>query len=417
MESSTKIVIFASPLHDSTSVLGCRENLMNELRSSHKVEFIDCNEISEKAVENGYIIAFIATGGVEEQFKRLCKSLSRPVLLLSDSYHNSLAASMEISTWLYQSKIPHRHFNFPIEPTRKYLDKFEELLSVMFKIQETLSKLAKMRIGLIGGESSWLISSAVECDTVSQKYGTTFVKIDVSEVEKRYKSASLSENLKCRAQSLSGTLCKGSSTNDVEEALKMYSAIKEIVKEYSLDALTIKCFDLLESCSTTSCLALSMLNDEGIISGCEGDIPSLWSMILARLLCGSASFMSNPSSIERADKSIDFAHCTAPLSMGKKFMLSSHYESKLGIGISLKLPLDKFTLFKCGGPQLDRHFAFNGEIIQNTTVVERCRTQVKYQFSNVDDIDHYLDSHLGNHSILIQGWHKDIINTFFSTIG
>ncbi|MCK9628725.1 MAG: hypothetical protein M0R37_09065 [Bacteroidales bacterium] len=416
MESSIKIVVFASPLHDSTSVMGCRESLLNELRSSYNTEFIDSESLPESRTDNEYIIAFIATGGVEEQFKKRWKTLSRPILLLSDSYHNSLAASMEISTWLYQNKIPHRHFNFPIEPTRKYLDKFEELLSVMFKIQETYSKLAKMRIGLIGGESSWLISSAVECDHVSQKYGTTFVKIDVSEVEKRYKSASLSENLKCRAQSLSGTLCKDSSINDVEEALKMYSAIKEIVKDFSLDALTIKCFDLLESCSTTSCLALSLLNDEGIISGCEGDIPSLWSMILARLLCGSASFMSNPSSIERADKSIDFAHCTAPLSMGKKFALSSHYESKQGIGVALKLPLDKFTLFKCGGPFLNNHYAFNGEIIQNTNVVERCRTQVKYEFSDVEEIDLYLDSHLGNHSILIPGWHKDIINTFFSTI-
>lgn len=416
MESSIKIVIFASPLHDSTSVMGCRENLLNELRSTHKTEFIDSNSISENNIENGYIIAFIATGGVEEQFKRLCKTLSMPILLLSDSYHNSLAASMEISTWLYQNKIPHRHFNFPIEPTRKYLDKFGDLLSEMFKIQDTYSKLSKMRIGLIGGESPWLISSAVDCNFISQKFGTTFLNITVSEVEKRYKTASLSEDMKNRADRLSETLCKSSAIKEVEEALKMYSALKDVINEYSLDAFTIKCFDLLESCSTTSCLALSMLNDEGIISGCEGDIPSLWSMILARLLCGSASFMANPSSIERADKSIDFAHCTAPLSIGRKFTLSSHYESRKGIGVSLKLPLDKFTLFKCGGPELDRHFAFNGEIIQNTNVVERCRTQVKYQFNDEGEIDQYLGFHLGNHSILIPGWHKDIINTFFSTI-
>ncbi len=417
MKSSIKIVIFASPLHDSTSVLGCRENLLNELRSTHKIELIYSDSISEKSIDNGYVIAFIATGGVEEQFKKLYKSLSHPVLLLSDSYHNSLAASMEISTWLFQNKIPHRHFNFPIEPTRKYLDKFGETLSVMFKIQDTYNELSKMRIGLIGGESSWLISSSVECDLVHQKYGTTFVRIPVSEVETRYKTATLSEHLRNNAQSLSETLCKDTTIKDVEKALKMYVALKGIINEFSLDAFTIKCFDLLQSCSTTSCLALSLLNDEGIISGCEGDIPSLWTMILASHLCESPSFMANPSSIERADKSIDFAHCTAPLSLGKKFMLSSHYESKIGIGISLKLPLDKFTIFKCGGPLLDRHFAFQGEIIQNTNVVERCRTQIKYQFNDVNEIDQYLDSHLGNHSILIPGWHKEIINTFYSTIG
>jgi len=416
MERSIKVVIFASPLHDSNSILACRQELLNELRSSHEIEFIDSGKLAHADLKNNYIIAFIATGGVEEMFKHFCKYLSRPILLLSDSYHNSLAATMEIATWLSHNGIPHRHFNFPIEPTRKYLEKFENLLSLMFKVQNTLTRLSKMRVGLIGGESSWLISSAIDRAAVSNRFGTEFIDIPISKVEELFKKNSVSQDLMNNFSRLSTCLCGDRNESDLKDALILYSALKDLVNEYSLDALTIRCFDLLSSCNTTSCLALAILNDEGIVSGCEGDIPSLWSMIIASLLCDSVSFMANPSSIEREDRSIDFAHCTAPISIGKKFTLPSHYESRIGIGLSVKLPLQKYTLFKCGGINLDRNYVFEGDVIQNTNVIERCRTQVKFQFKEIEEIDVYLESHLGNHSVLIPGRHKDEIESFFQII-
>ena len=40
-------------------------------------------------------------------------------------------------------------------------------------------------------------------------------------------------------------------------------------------------FDIVKTCGTTSCLALALLNDEGIVAGCEGDMQTLLSMFLA----------------------------------------------------------------------------------------------------------------------------------------
>jgi len=414
MDKNLKIVVFASSLHNKETLLETRSVLFNELRSVFDVELIESSKIEDLCSTGNLVIAFIATGGVEESFAKHYKELSNPIVILSDSFHNSLAASLEISTWLNNNGIRHKHINFPIEPSRKYLEELEEELSELQKIQSANYKLSKTVVGLIGGESSWLISSKVNLDPVKKRFGTKFKEIPISKLQMLFENEGRLDT--CSKSLLSNLIPQKEvdrSESDIMEALKLYNSLKKLITEYDLNALTIKCFDLLSSCKTTSCLALSLLNDNGVVSGCEGDIPSLWSMLISRTLCDSASFMANPSSIERGDNSIDFAHCTAPISLSKSFKLPSHYESKIGIGVAAQFPLGKYTLFKCGGQNLDKFYAFEGDIIQNTSVIERCRTQVKFQFKSVSEIDEFLESYIGNHTILIPGKHKKELSDFF----
>ena len=41
-----------------------------------------------------------------------------------------------------------------------------------------------------------------------------------------------------------------------------------------LDAVAVRCFDLVTARGTTGCLALSALNDAGRVAACEGDLAS-----------------------------------------------------------------------------------------------------------------------------------------------
>ena len=266
---------------------------------------------------------------------------------------------------------------------------------------------------MIGGESAWLISSKIDKKSIETLYGVKFIDISTDDVIEQFKLEKADD---ADSWQLIEELVKNreitTAAESVIDAVKMYNSLNHICIRENLDAFTIKCFDILSPCNTTACLALSLMNDNGIVAGCEGDIPSLWSMILTKELCSSSSFMANPSSIERVDNSIDFAHCTAPLSLGKSYKLTSHYESKMGIGVASKVNLGKFTLFKCGGELLDKFCLFEGEVVQNTSIKERCRTQIKFIFKSEQDIDSYLGSYLGNHSILIPGKHKKTLKRF-----
>ena len=387
------------------------------LRSVFNTKIINPEDISKDVSDNDFTMVFIASGGCEEIFMKISHLLLKPVIILSDSYHNSLAASIEISSWLNNMKIMHKHINIPAEPSRRYIEEMIEELEYYIKIQKGLKAISNLRIGLIGGESSWLISSKIDKKSIEALYGVKFIDISTDDVIEQFKLEKADD---ADSWQLVEVLVKNrdltTATEAVIDAVRMYNSLNHICIRENIDAFTIKCFDILTPCNTTACLALSLMNDNGIAAGCEGDIPSLWSMILAREICSTSSFMANPSSIERVDLSIDFAHCTAPLSIGKSYKLTSHFESKIGIGVASKVNLGKFTLFKSGGEHLDKYYIYEGEVVQNTSIVERCRTQVKFIFKSEDDLDSYLHSYLGNHSILIPGKHKKTLKRFIQLI-
>ncbi len=414
MEKNLNLITLCSPLNNPDSMTGDNRESLNIIRSIYCTKIVSSPEDNPHTVTDGvFTILFVASGGSEELFMSIKELLPKPVVVISDSYHNSLAASLEILTWLSNNGIMHKHINIPAEPSEKYIQELTQELEYMEKIQIGLFNISKHNIGLIGGASPWLIASKTDNEKVVQKYGLTFTVIETNEVILRFKSEEADDpDSLLLLQQLDKHKDTRRTDNDLKDAVRLYNVLNSICNDYKLSSLTIKCFDLVPLCNSTACLALSLLNDNGITAGCEGDIPSLWSMIIAKEICSSVSFMANPSSIERVDNSIDFAHCTAPLSIGADYKLTSHYETGIGIGVASKVSLGKFTLFKCGGERLDKFYIYEGEVVQNTSVIERCRTQIKFIFKSDDDLDSYLESYLGNHSVLIPGKHKKLLKRF-----
>jgi L-fucose isomerase-like protein len=319
-------------------------------------------------------------------------------VLLSDGYHNSLAASFEIASFLEQRGVEHKLINLPLEDDAEGgclkggpCELRETTPVSPYDIPAVMEALAAQRIGLIGGASSWLISSGIDRAAVTAKFGAQFIDIPISELESEY-VATPAEGIDEASQTYS--------REALADAERMYRALKAICVRHNLTALTIKCFDLLDSCKTTSCLALARLSDEGIISGCEGDIPSLWTLIVANAFTGHPAFMANPSSSNPAAGTVDFAHCTIPLSMCKSYTLPSHFESGIGIGIAGILPEGPCKILKIGGPQLDRIYQAEGTIVCNTRIPERCRTQIRFRFPSPAAFDRFMTNRLGNHVIL-----------------
>ena len=111
------------------------------------------------------------------------------------------------------------------------------------------------------------------------------------------------------------------------------SALGDVLDDHDLDAVTVRCFDLLGDPGTSGCLALANLNDEGIVAGCEGDVPSTLAMLLVRYLLDRPSWMANPASVDVESNRLVLAHCTVAPSMVDGFSLDTHFESGMGVGI------------------------------------------------------------------------------------
>ncbi len=421
MEPNLTLVVFASTLHESTSVSGSRELLYSHFKKRYSLKIVSAQEYEPIKGQEEFAIAFIATGGTEQIFLNQWQKISRPLVILSDSFHNSLAATLEISSWLSLRKIKHKHLNFPIDPSEIYMENLHNEIAMLSNVHRAFKEISDTKIGLIGDASPWLIASDVDKYSLTSRLGVKFVDISISSLEEKFHNMgsyngkydlNSTESIKL-IEEYSKVAVGGRTRDDIVEAVKMYNAIKQIVQDNELNALSIKCFDIIGTCNTTACLALSILNDKGLVSGCEGDIPTLWSMVIARSLLNKPVFMANPSSIDRLNRSIDFAHCTSPLSFANKYSLPSHYESGIGIGVAAELATGEYTLFKCGGESLDQMFCASGRITQNTTVKERCRTQVRFLFESDSDLESFMNSHLGNHMILIPGNFKKELKAFY----
>ena len=411
-----KITILRSSFQNDEFVKTEYAELIHRLEKECQAEI---NIIGDESVETRLIASLqtlpdafmIATGGVENLFKRLWEAIDvemmcsphRPksITMIADGRNNSLAASLEILTYLgnigIEGKILH--------------GTNEEIISTLVETWHAAS--LQGRIGLFGPPSDWLIASGVDRDYLCQHYGIETIDIDLQRVIDGIKAVPQSEAEKV-AQSMvnRAKAVKEPSDADMMEAAKAYLAIRKICQEEHLDAMTIRCFDIVKACGTTSCLALALLNDEGIVAGCEGDMQTLLSMFLAKRLCDEVAFMANPSQL--TDKSSMLAHCTIPLTMCDETVVRTHFESGIGVAIQGLLPLTDYTLFKWGGPQLDRYYVTEAKAIETPYSNHFCRTQITL---NVNLKPYLLQHSIGNHHVIIRGRHADEIRRFMQSQG
>jgi L-arabinose isomerase len=89
------------------------------------------------------------------------------------------------------------------------------------------------------------------------------------------------------------------------EAAKVYFAIKELIKKYSLDALTVECYPKYSGLDN---LASAWLAEEGVAAICEGDLShtALW-LILQKLTKGPVCLLE-PVQIVNEENAIILRH-------------------------------------------------------------------------------------------------------------
>ncbi|HAJ33613.1 MAG TPA: hypothetical protein DCK79_09655 [Candidatus Atribacteria bacterium] len=356
------------------------------------ISLIDFNQ------RNYFSLIFIKSGGVEGNFKQIFTQINGPYLLLSSRWHNSFAASLEIASFLKQKREK-------VEIIHGDSDYIARRIKELSKIFEVKSKLASTKLGVIGKPSDWLIASDVDYLKVKETLGISLIDIEMDELVKEIDRGHRFDHPK-----LNDIKNKEFDSKSIDGALKIYSGFKAIINKYKLDGITVRCFDLLEIYKNTGCLGLSLLNDEGIIAGCEGDIPALVSMVILHYLTGGPIFMANPSSIDINQNEVILAHCTLPLNMPDKFYLKTHFESGLGVGIQGVIEEGEATIFKLSS-DAKNYFVSGGEILENLNKENLCRTQIRMRID--EDIKYFLQSSLGNHHLICKGDHSELVKEFF----
>ena len=336
-------------------------------------------------------IIYVRTGGAEGIFKSLlpemlARGISRYYLLTSGK-SNSLAASLEILSYLGQQGLNGEVLHGSPEYLRSRINALETVAIARQKLQGA-------RIGVIGEPSDWLISRHADPVALMDRIGGKLESIPMEEL--------LQEIGRAKADPAPSEVPMADNVRaSYPGATQIYHALEVLVKNHKLNALTLRCFDLLSSVGNTGCLALASFNADGFPASCEGDVPALLSMMISQALTGFTGFQANPSRIDVETGEILFAHCTVPFNMVRNWQYDTHFESGIGVGIHGEIPEGPVTLFKVSG-KLDRFFAAEGEVLYNQYEDNLCRTQVVLKVKP-EEARYFLTKPIGNHHIIVPG--------------
>ncbi len=357
------------------------------------------------------LIFFILSGGVEGRVLKLIEQHRKhfqkiPIVLLTHPYDNSLPAALELLARLKQDSIEGRIFQLISDNDIKTIKELRKYLSRL----DPDKPLAGKKIGMIGQPSDWLIASSPAASIVKERWGADIVDIDLNDLIQRI-TQSDSDSVKSIADQFRQQAVEilEPDNDDLIEAVKVYISLKEIIEEYKLDAISLRCFDIVKELNTTGCFALAKLNEESICASCEGDIVSLLGMIWIRQVTGKIPWMANPSLIDATHGEMLLAHCTIAFDLVEEYTIRTHFESGIGVGIQGKIPLEPVTLVRFGGSGLDKIWITEGTITEIPESENLCRTQVKISFEDKYKLSELLNSPLGNHLLLIKGNYAKIL--------
>ena len=334
-------------------------------------------------------LILVQSGGSEGAFLTVKKDLKEPYYLLTYGTNNSLAASMEILSYL------------------KNNNEVAEILHgssgyIASRLQELVSRQqeAMVNLGIIGKPSDWLIASNVDKEQCLKRFNINLVDIPISEMTELYKQADV--------LGFDHKELLDFNQDELNQAKKVSVSLQKLVEKYQLKGLTIRCFDLLSSIHTTGCLGLSFLNIDGIVGTCEGDVPAMISMYFLNKITGQCGFQANPSRIDVENKTIVLAHCTLPLNMASDYQVMTHYESGIGVAFKGEMKKTDVTIFKISN-DLKHYYVEEGKIIANLNDPNLCRTQI---LLSLPDVLYFLSSPYGNHHIIVYGHHKKAITEY-----
>ena len=172
----TDIAVFTltSPLHDPLSVANETEHFLAELGIDYELKNDSYDEYGKYLLN----LIYVRTGGTEGIFKDRFDTLrkqSKKFYLLTSGKSNSLAASMEILSYLRQQgadgEILHGNTTY-----------LRQRIGMLVRVEHARRKLSGCRLGVIGRPSDWLISSIYNPDILNSVLGIDLVDISIDEI-------------------------------------------------------------------------------------------------------------------------------------------------------------------------------------------------------------------------------------------
>jgi hypothetical protein len=212
-----------SSLHDSNTITTESKQLLEAIEQNS--DFIFNQTSINRLYDTKLSLILVQSGGSEGQFLSLEDRLKPPYYLLTYGNNSSLAASMEILSYLKDKGEP-----------AEILHGTPEYITARLRELSNKKQTPSKRLGVVGQPSDWLIASDVNYDLCKHRLNIDLIDVPISELVDTYNTIDLGTYQQDLKLSFDQT--------DIKDAKKLSKALEILKDKYNLEGLTLRCFDL-----------------------------------------------------------------------------------------------------------------------------------------------------------------------------
>jgi L-fucose isomerase-like protein len=202
---------------------------------------------------------------------------------------DAFCGKFSIMDVFYQCKLPYTVF--PPHTVHPYSKEFAQQVDVFDRVCRIANGMKRMTVGAIGARTT--AYKTVRYDELGlEKNGITVESLDMAEVFNRVRKMDFnSAAAKAKAERLKNyTNFSKVPSKPFENLVRFAVIIDEIIEEYSLDSLALRCWGEMQAdFAIAPCVLLSELNDRGFPAACEMDICNAVTMYALSLASGTPS--------------------------------------------------------------------------------------------------------------------------------
>lgn len=170
----------------------------------------------------------------------------------------------------------------------------------------------------------------------------------------------------------------------LENSAAMYLGMKQVLKTYDANAITMNCLGGFYGghIHAYPCLGFHELNNEGLTGACECDTRSTAAMVaFSTMTEGRPGYISDPV-IDTSKGQIIYAHCVAPSKvfgpegMENPFSIMTHSEDRQGASVRSVLPAGYLTTTLQIDPGKQEILLHQAKSVDNDSDDRACRTKL-----------------------------------------
>ena len=213
----------------------------------------------------------------------------------------SIVGSQQLSSVLSDLDVTHRLFYGGMDEAEP-----AEQTAVFARACAIRSRLRGARLGVIGRRTEGMTPTAVDEVEILRVFGIRLIHYGLDELQDIAAAVGEDEAAAVWERIRSGARQVLSKTEHGLNTARNYLACRKIIQQHALNALTIGSYP---KCQGTMCVPISWLNQEGLPTGCEGDVNATIALLMLSFLSDEPGHFGEMLEIDAASNTLVTSHC------------------------------------------------------------------------------------------------------------